>query len=899
MSLQKLENYNNKEVIKEEVTILTDLLEEVTKNMLSPETFEKIIALKELAAAGNYEGLNEIVQSLSNKEMSYISRYFSILPLLINISEDVDLAFEINYQNNVGQDYLGKLSTTIDLVAEKENAAEILEHLNVVPVLTAHPTQVQRTTMLDLTNHIHVLLRKYRDVRMGLLNEQKWHNNLRRYIEIIMRTDMIREKKLKVTNEITNVMEYYNSSFLQAVTNLTEEYKRLAKKHGIDLKNPTPITMGMWIGGDRDGNPYVTAETLKKSALTQCEVIMNYYDTKVANLYREFSLSTGIVKVSEAVQEMAYLSEDNSIYREKELYRRAFYHIRTKLKNTKTYFISQIKTEPHYHKIEEFKHDLLAIKQSLLENKGEAMISGEFTELLQAVEVFGFYLASIDMRQDSSVHEACVAELLASAGIVEHYSELSEDEKCHVLLNELLYDPRILSATHAKKSALLQKELEIFQTARELKDKLGDAVIKQTIISHATSVSDLLELAVMHKEVGLIDKEFARVQIVPLFETIEDLDNSYDTMKKYLSLPIAQKWIASNNNYQEIMLGYSDSNKDGGYLSSCWTLYKAQQQLTAIGDEFGVKITFFHGRGGTVGRGGGPTYEAITSQPLRSINDRIRLTEQGEVIGNKYGNKDAAYYNLEMLVSATINRMITKKKSDTSTSNRYERIMDQVVERSYQIYRDLVFGNEHFYDYFFESSPIKAISSFNIGSRPAARKTITEIGGLRAIPWVFSWSQSRVMFPGWYGVGSSFKEFIDENPEENLAFLRKMYKNWPFFQSLLSNVDMVLSKSNMNIAFEYAQLCEDKEVQEIYYTILDEWQLTKNVILAIEDYDDLLEENPYLRDSLDYRMRYFNILNYIQLELIKRQRRGELSSDEERLIHITINGIATGLRNSG
>lgn len=899
MSLQKLENYNNKEVIKEEVTILTDLLEEVTKNMLSPETFEKIIALKELAAAGNYEGLNEIVQSLSNKEMSYISRYFSILPLLINISEDVDLAFEINYQNNVGQDYLGKLSTTIDLVAEKENAAEILEHLNVVPVLTAHPTQVQRTTMLDLTNHIHVLLRKYRDVRMGLLNEQKWHNNLRRYIEIIMRTDMIREKKLKVTNEITNVMEYYNSSFLQAVTNLTEEYKRLAKQHGIDLKNPTPITMGMWIGGDRDGNPYVTSETLKKSALTQCEVIMNYYDTKVANLYREFSLSTGIVKVSEAVQEMAYLSEDNSIYREKELYRRAFYYIQTKLKNTKTYFIDQIKTEPHYHKIEEFKHDLLAIKQSLLENKGEAMISGEFTELLQAVEVFGFYLASIDMRQDSSVHEACVAELLASAGIVEHYSKLSEDEKCHVLLNELLYDPRILSATHTKKSALLQKELEIFQTARELKDKLGDAVIKQTIISHATSVSDLLELAVMHKEVGLIDKEFARVQIVPLFETIEDLDNSYDTMKKYLSLPIAQKWIASNNNYQEIMLGYSDSNKDGGYLSSCWTLYKAQQQLTAIGDEFGVKITFFHGRGGTVGRGGGPTYEAITSQPLRSINDRIRLTEQGEVIGNKYGNKDAAYYNLEMLVSATINRMITKKKSDTSTSNRYEHIMDQVVERSYQIYRDLVFGNEHFYDYFFESSPIKAISSFNIGSRPAARKTITEIGGLRAIPWVFSWSQSRVMFPGWYGVGSSFKEFIDENPEENLAFLRKMYKNWPFFQSLLSNVDMVLSKSNMNIAFEYAQLCEDKEVQEIYYTILDEWQLTKNVILSIEDYDDLLEENPYLRDSLDYRMRYFNILNYIQLELIKRQRRGELSPDEERLIHVTINGIATGLRNSG
>jgi len=431
-----------------------------------------------------------------------------------------------------------------------------------------------------------------------------------------------------------------------------------------------------------------------------------------------------------------------------------------------------------------------------------------------------------------------------------------------------------------------------------LKDKLGENVIRQTIISHATSVSDMLELAIMLKEVGLVDAQKARVQIVPLFETIEDLDHSEDTMRRYFSLPLAKKWIASKDNYQEIMLGYSDSNKDGGYLSSCWTLYKAQQQLTAIGDEFGVKVTFFHGRGGTVGRGGGPTYEAITSQPLKSIKDRIRLTEQGEVIGNKYGNKDAAYYNLEMLVSAAINRMITKKKSDINTSNRYEAIMDQVVDRSYDIYRDLVFGNEHFYDYFFESSPIKAISSFNIGSRPAARKTITEIGGLRAIPWVFSWSQSRVMFPGWYGVGSSFKEFIDQDPK-NIEFLRDMYQNWPFFQSLLSNVDMVLSKSNMNIAFEYAKLCEDEEVQAIYYTILDEWQLTKDVILAIEGYDELLAENSYLKDSLNYRMPYFNILNYIQLELIKRQRRGELSADEEKLIHTTINGIATGLRNSG
>ncbi|VQC07332.1 phosphoenolpyruvate carboxylase [Streptococcus pneumoniae] len=898
MSLQKLENYSNKSVVQEEVLILTELLEDITKNMLAPETFEKIIQLKELSTQEDYQGLNRLVTSLSNDEMVYISRYFSILPLLINISEDVDLAYEINHQNNIDQDYLGKLSTTIKLVAEKENAVEILEHLNVVPVLTAHPTQVQRKSMLDLTNHIHSLLRKYRDVKLGLINKDKWYNDLRRYIEIIMQTDMIREKKLKVTNEITNAMEYYNSSFLKAVPHLTTEYKRLAQAYGLNLKQAKPITMGMWIGGDRDGNPFVTAKTLKQSALTQCEVIMNYYDKKIYQLYREFSLSTSIVNVSKQVREMARQSKDNSIYREKELYRRALFDIQSKIQATKTYLIEDEEVGTRYETANDFYKDLIAIRDSLLENKGESLISGDFVELLQAVEIFGFYLASIDMRQDSSVYEACVAELLKSAGIHSRYSELSEEEKCDLLLKELEEDPRILSATHAEKSELLAKELAIFKTARVLKDKLGDDVIRQTIISHATSLSDMLELAILLKEVGLVDTERARVQIVPLFETIEDLDHSEETMRKYLSLSLAKKWIDSRNNYQEIMLGYSDSNKDGGYLSSCWTLYKAQQQLTAIGDEFGVKVTFFHGRGGTVGRGGGPTYEAITSQPFKSIKDRIRLTEQGEVIGNKYGNKDAAYYNLEMLVSAAINRMITHKKSDTNTPNRYEAIMDQVVDRSYDVYRDLVFGNEHFYDYFFESSPIKAISSFNIGSRPAARKTITEIGGLRAIPWVFSWSQSRVMFPGWYGVGSSFKEFINKNPE-NIAILRDMYQNWPFFQSLLSNVDMVLSKSNMNIAFEYAKLCEDEQVKAIYETILNEWQVTKNVILAIEGHDELLADNPYLKASLDYRMPYFNILNYIQLELIKRQRRGELSSDQERLIHITINGIATGLRNSG
>ena len=940
MAFNKLESSNNQEIISEEVGILKELLDDATLGMAGEQGLTTIQHLVELYDEGDYVALTQAISEMTNDDMVVASRYFSLLPLLINISEDVDLAYEVNHKNNIDESYLGKLSETFDVVAESDNARDILENVNVVPVLTAHPTQVQRKTMLELTNHIHELLRKHRDVKAGLINKDKWYADLRRYVEIMMQTDIIREKKLKVKNEITNVMEYYNSSLIKAITNLSHEFKRLAVEKGIELDNPTPITMGMWIGGDRDGNPFVTAETLKLSATVQSEIILNYYIEKVDNLYRSFSLSSRLTEVSETVAEMAKLSPDTSVYRENEPYRRAFSYIQSKLIQTFLFFkegnfskervakrlsenvrlgsvstgevvadfvqerlsqslqaVSQQTTE-FYETAEAFHDDLLAIKNSLLENDDSVLISGDFEELLQAVEVFGFYLATIDMRQDSSVHEACVAELLKSANIVDNYSELTEVEKVAVLLKELQEDPRTLSSTNVSKSETLEKELAIFRTARLLKDYIGEEVIKQHIISHTESVSDMFELAILLKEVGLVDTERARVQIVPLFETIEDLENSNEIMKQYLGYDIVKRWIKNSNNYQEIMLGYSDSNKDGGYLSSGWTLYKAQNELTKIGEERGIKITFFHGRGGTVGRGGGPSYDAITSQPFGTIKDRIRLTEQGEVIGNKYGNKDAAYYNLEMLVSAALDRMVTRQIADPEELVDFREIMDSIVQDSNVIYRDLVFGNEHFYDYFFEASPIKEVSSLNIGSRPAARKTITEISGLRAIPWVFSWSQNRIMFPGWYGVGSAFNHYI-EAEEGNLEKLQHMFETWPFFRSLLSNVDMVLSKSDMNIAFHYAQLAESEEVRSVFNIILDEWQLTKNVILAIEKHDDFLDESPSLKASLDFRLPYFNVLNYIQIELIKRLRNNNLTDDEISLIHITINGIATGLRNSG
>ena len=896
MQSMRLESNINQNVVEEEIQLLTDMLLEATKKITSTVTFNKIVELKKLADSKKYDELNEIIKTLNQEEMEIIANFFSTLPLLINISEDVDLAFEVNYKNNSEESYVGKLSDSIKNLKD----TNILNNINVVPVLTAHPTQVQRKTTLDLTENIHNLLRKHRDVKNGLINKSKWKEDLQKHIEILLQSDIIREKKLKVANEITNVLEYYNRSFIKAITKLMVEYKKLLRENSIDLVNETPITMGMWIGGDRDGNPFVTADTLKLSAMKQCELIITYYMNQLDILYRTFSMSSQLIKESDDLRLLADKSNDSSVYREKEYYRKAIYYIREKLSNTEKYLLNNVDNDEKYLTAEELEQDLLIIKNSLLENNGDTLIKGDLEELLSAVKIFGVYLASIDMRQDSSVYEACVAELLKSANIENNYSELSENEKCDLLLNILKKDPRPLSINDEnKQSEELKKELLIFKTARELKDKLGNNIIKQNIISHTTSISDLLELAIMLKEVGLVGSDFARLQLVPLFETIEDLENSYEIMDNYLALDIVKKWVKDNKDYQEIMLGYSDSNKDGGYLSSGWSLYKAQQDLSSLGNKHGIKITFFHGRGGTVGRGGGPSYDAIISQPLGSVQDRIRLTEQGEIIAAKYGNKDAAYYNLETLFSAVIERMNADMINiDIRDIPEIKDMMDEIVEDSYKTYRKLVFEDPNFYNYFFEATPIKEVSSLNIGSRPASRKKITDIGGLRAIPWVFSWSQSRIMLPGWYGVGTAFSNFINKD-SRNIDKLRTMYKDWPFFTSLLSNVDMVMSKSDMEIAKEYANLCKDDKTKEVYNKILREWKLTKQVVLDISEHKEFLEDNTYLTKSLENRLQYFNTLNLLQIELIRRAREEETLESQINTIHITINGVATGLRNSG
>lgn len=921
--MEKLEYQVSAAAIAEDAQELTRMVNQIVAAAYGPGVLDEIAQVKNWVVAGADQEISAYLKELELERMALLVRYFAVVPLLINIAEDVDLEVTIQRRNNLQENYLGKLSQAVARMAQMENAQTLLEDLQVVPVLTAHPTQVQRKSLLDLMSQIHDLLKQKRMALPGDLSQAEWEEEHNRYLETILQTDLIREQKLTVTNEIVNAMAYYRSSLLEAVPRLTQTYRELAQEQGLSVPNSKPISMGMWIGGDRDGNPFVTAETLKESARVQQEVLFDFYLQTLNKLYRDYSVSLNLTQVSAEVEQLASLSQDNSIFREKEPYRRALSWIRDRLLKTQRdmqNFLGRAEdldvtlagkdliriqqqrdweTIPAYASAEEFRSELQQVQDSLLAFGQQHLASGKLSQLLTAVEVFGFYLASIDLRQDSSIHEACVAELLATAGLVDDYASKTEDQKVALLLQLLTEDPRPLSAPTLPKSDLLAKELAIFKMAAKLKDVLGEEVIRQSIISHATSVSDLLELATLLKEVGLLNRESTRLQLVPLFETIEDLEASRQTMQDYLSLDLVQKWIASQNGYQEIMLGYSDSNKDGGYLSSVWSLYQAQEDLQKLGQEFGIKVTFFHGRGGTVGRGGGPTYEAIIAQPLESIRDRLRLTEQGEVIANKYGNQEAAYYNLEMLLSASLDRMLNLE-AELSVEQRatYGRVMNHLVQSSYQAYRQLVFENPAFYDFFFEASPISEISSLNIGSRPAARKTITEISGLRAIPWVFSWSQNRMMLPGWYGVGQAFQTLMAEDPEW-LDILREMYQNWPFFRGLLSNVDMVLAKSNMTIAAHYLDLVKDPDVAAVYDLILAEWHKTKESVLLIEERDELLADNTYLSNSLSYRMPYFDVLNYVQVELIRRKREGNLPASADSLIATTINGIATGLRNSG
>jgi len=791
-------------------------------------------------------------------------------------------------------------------------------------VLTAHPTEVQRQSILSAERDIAELLHERDEIkaRAAVVNATKDaltpkelaanEQRMRARVMQLWQTRLLRFSKLTVADEIENSLSYYESTFLREIPKI---YASLEEALGTHPVAPF-LRMGQWIGGDRDGNPNVNAQTLQQALKRQAEVALRHYLTEVHYLGSELSLSAMLVDFPPAMKALAEKSPDTNAHRMDEPYRRAltgmYARLAATLKSLTGGDAARHAVEPQnpYADASSFLADLKIIQTSLKSHHAQALAAQRLDPLIRAVEVFGFHLATVDLRQSSDQHEKVVDELLHTARIEKDYAALDETSKRAVLM-QLLNDARPLRIPGAVYTEHTQSELAIFEAALAARATYGAEAIRHYIISHTETVSDLLEVLLLQKEVGLMrgtldDKALVDLIVVPLFETIEDLRNSASIMREFYALPGIANLVKRSGAEQDIMLGYSDSNKDGGIFTSNWELYRAEVALVEdfdrLANSHNIQLRMFHGRGGTVGRGGGPSYQAILAQPPGTVRGQIRLTEQGEVIGSKYANPEIGRRNLETLVAATLEATLLQP-TKTAPRNFLETAA-QLSEASMAAYRHLVYETAGFNDYFFGATPIREIAELNIGSRPASRKANQKIEDLRAIPWGFSWGQCRLTLPGWFGFGSAVEKFLDRPTDKErkaaLALLQKMVKQWPFFKTLLSNIDMVLAKSDLALASRYSELVSDVKLRKkIFAAIETEWHRTADVMTLLTGEKHRLANNPALARSIRHRFPYIDPLHHLQVELIRRYREGKADERVQRGIHISINGIAAGLRNTG
>ena len=725
---------------------------------------------------------------------------------------------------------------------------------------------------------------------------------------VLWQTNLLRQVRLDVLDEVTNGMSYFDYTFFRQLPRLYAKLEdSLAAIEPATAEPPIAsfLRIGSWIGGDRDGNPFVSADILNETLRRQSAKTMAFYLEEIHHLGDELPLSTSVVDASPALLDFAGKSPDRSPHRQIEPYRRALSWIYAKLAATQLALNGEraarnpIADADSYVTPGEVLADLDIIRHSLEANGSSALAKGRLRDLRRAVDCFGFYLARLDLRQNSDVHNACLHEMLEVAVPGTNYQGLSEDKRIDLLCKELR-TVRPLVPPHHIYSEQTAKELAILNAARGNQHTYGADCIGHAIVSNTRNASDLLCLAVLLKEAGLVGEDGAcALHLVPLFETIDDLRRCVSVMDRLLSLAAYRRLIDSLGGVQEIMLGYSDSNKDGGYVTSGWELYKVEVGLVDLAARHGVRLRLFHGRGGTVGRGGGPSYDAILAQPRGAVNGQIRLTEQGEIISSKYTNPEVGRRNLEILVAATLEASLMHPQQDAVPAE-YTNTMERLSVLAYEAYRALVYETPGFNDYFRGATVIEEISTLNIGSRPASRKKDGGIEDLRAIPWVFSWSQCRIMLPGWYGFGAAVSTWLDEDPGGGLQRLRGMYAEWPFFRTLLSNMDMVLSKTNMAIAGRYAELIDDVKLRrDIFSRIRDERAASIAALLDITEADRLLAANPLLARSIQNRFPYVDPLNHLQVELLKAHRNQSEDPKVLRGLLLTINGISAGLRNSG
>ncbi|WP_420753105.1 phosphoenolpyruvate carboxylase [Rhodococcus sp. O3] len=906
------------EPLRDDIRLLGSILGQIVRRHAGEAAYElvekaRIESFRVRRSELDRADLAAMFREVATADTIPVIRAFSHFALLANLAEDLHRerrrALHVAAGEPPQDSSLAATYAKLDAAGlDPDAVAAALEHALVSPVITAHPTETRRRTVFVVQSRITDLMRRRGRAEdateIAEIDRQLW-----RQILTLWQTALIRLARLRIQDEIETGLRYYEASLFAVVPALDAEVRRELRSRwpGTDLLTEPIVRTGSWIGGDRDGNPNVTAEVVHRATDRAATTVFGHYRTELAELEQELSMSERLVPITAELRALVEAAADDVPARADEPYRRAIHGIRGRLAATARRLLDDppnfgVPLREPYPGPAELLADLDVLDTSLRAAGDDVIADERLAHLRSAVEVFGFHLSALDLRQNSEVHGRVVAELLAWAGVTDDYEALPEDRKVELLTRELA-TRRPLSAPGARLGELATAELGVLRAASDAVRLLGAHAVPHYIISMCASVSDLLEAAVLLKEVGLVDHTDTGprcpVAVIPLFETIEDLQRGAAILGAALSIPEFRSLVDSAGSLQEVMLGYSDSNKDGGYLAANWALYRAELDLVECAREHGIRLRLFHGRGGTVGRGGGPSYDAILAQPPGAVTGSLRLTEQGEVIAAKYAEPRSARRNLESLVAATLESTLLDVEGLGTDAPAAYTILDDLAARARTAYGELVHETPGFVEYFRTATPVGEIGQLNIGSRPTSRKPTSSIADLRAIPWVLAWTQSRVMLPGWYGTGTAFESWIGDD-DTRRATLTDLYERWPFFRTVLSNMAMVLAKSDLGLAARYAELVPDTDLRDrVFGKIVDEHARTVRTYLAITGRPDLMADNPAMARSVHNRFPYLEPLNHLQVELLRRLRAGEDTDEVRRGIQLTMNGLATALRNSG
>lgn len=934
------ESMNNlQERLSATIHLLGDLLGETIIEQEGQAVFEleeEIRGLTKALRAGDTSAESQII-AITERLVDDLPHAMAVLKAfttyfqLVNLAEEQQRVRVLRQRTRVAHERGVPMSETIAdaihrLRAEGVTAEEmrsLLSRLLIMPVFTAHPTEAKRRTVLFKMHAIADAL--YRLDLHDLLpdEEQEIVRHIRETIVAIWQTDETRDRRPTVLDEVDNGLYYFQSTLFALVPRIYEEVSQaLAEAYpGEPFDVPVFLQFGSWMGGDRDGNPFVTLDVTEETLRRQKRLVLQRYQQDLVELFHHLSMSVTRAGFSEALlqsieEDVARFGDEGRSIVEQyplEPYRQKLSLMHRRLEVTarenEQKWANRISVPSSgspvdgeeeqgksgaYPAAEAFLHDLALIRDSLLQHKGEVLVEGRLSRLIRRVRVFGFHLASLDVRQHAARHRSAMAEIVERYHLADGYVALPEEEKVALLTREIR-SPRPLTAV-LDFSEETNEVVELFRLIRRARDVIGPEAIQTYIISMTTDVSNVLEVLLFAKDAGL----FGQLDVVPLFETIEDLHMAPEIMSGLFETDIYREHLVERDTHQQIMIGYSDSNKDGGFLRANWELYKAQRALAATCRAYDVQLTLFHGKGGTIGRGGGKANEAILAQPPESVRGRIRLTEQGEVISDRYANAAIAHRHLEQLVDAVL--LSSGKRPSLQQEDAWGRIMEALGERAYQAYRELV-EHPNFLTYFHEATPIDQIAQLNIGSRPAKRRETEGIDDLRAIPWVFAWTQSRVNLPGWYGLGTALQAWLhDGDREDRRQQLSDMYLRWPFFRTVIDNAQMSLRKADMTIMSLYSTLTDETVRESVFDTIRDEYRRTEEMILTITGYNDLLDNEPWLQRSIRLRNPYVDPLNYMQVALLKRllaEPQPDNVGELRDAVLVSVNGVAAGVRNTG